>query len=157
MKWEDAVGPKMFRGKYETTVDEKGRTSLPSKFRDNLVAEDDKRLFLTATLEPCLKVYPYTRFLEFEKKLNTLPSFDPAVALLKRLTISGAVECRLDTHGRILVPPNLRVHAGIDKDVLWSGMSDHAELWDIARFQKATEIAPGQVEALAKALAALGL
>lgn len=147
----------MFRGRFETTVDEKGRTSLPSKFRENLAEEDNKRLFLTAAFEPCLKVYPYTRFLEFEKKLNELPSFDPSVALLKRLTISGAVECRLDSHGRILIPPGLRAKAGIGKDVLWSGMSDHAELWDTARFEEATQVAPENVEALAKALAAFGL
>ncbi len=102
-------------------------------------------------------MYAYTRFLEFEKKLNALPSFDPAVTLLKRLTISGAAECRLDSHGRILVPPGLRTRAGLDKDVLWSGMSDHAELWDIRRFEEATEVPPEKVEPLAKALAALGL
>ena len=147
----------MFRGRYETTVDEKGRTSLPSKYRESLLEADDKRVFLAPTLEPCLKMYPYTRFLEFEKKLNSLPSFNPAISLLKRLTISGAVECRLDSHGRVLVPPTLRAHAGIEKDVLWSGMSDHAELWDVRRFEKATEVGPDKLEALLKELAAFGL
>ena len=49
------------------------------------------------------------------------------------------------------------MRAGIEKDVLWSGMSDHAELWDIRRFEEATEVPPEKVEPLAKALAALGL
>ena len=147
----------MFRGRYETTVDEKGRTSVPVKFRDNLLEQDDKRLFIAPTIECCLKVYPYTAFLEFEKKLLALPSFDPSVAILKRLTISGASECRLDSHGRILIPSALRTKASIGKDVLWSGMGDHAELWDVAQFNKATEILPENMEALAKALAGLGL
>ena len=147
----------MFRGRYETTVDEKGRTSVPVKFRENLLEQDDKRLFIAPTIERCLKVYPYTAFLEFEKKLTALPSFDPSVAILKRLTVSGAVECRLDSHGRILIPPALRGRATIEKDVLWSGMGDHVELWDIGQFDKATEILPENMEALAKALAALGL
>jgi hypothetical protein len=36
-------------------------------------------------------------------------------------------------------------------------MADHAELWDIGRFEQATEVAPEKLEALAKALAAFGL
>jgi len=138
-------------------MDDKGRTSLPSKFRENFTAEDDQRLFLTVALEPCLKMYSYTRFLEFEKKLSALPSFDPAVTRIKRLMISGAIECRLDTHGRILVPPMLRAHAGLEKNVLWSGMTECAELWNTERYHESNGITAGEAETLARALAAFGL
>jgi MraZ protein len=50
----------MFRGRYETIVDAKGRTSLPARYRDALTASDDNRMVLTTALDPCLVAYPYS-------------------------------------------------------------------------------------------------
>ncbi len=130
---------------------------MPSKFRDNLIAEDDKRIILTKAIEPCLKVYPYTRFLEFVKKMDQLSVVDLDANAFRRATMASASDCQLDGHGRILVPPALRAYAGIGREVLWTGMSGHAELWDIERFEEATKIAPDQVAPLARAIAAMGL
>jgi MraZ protein len=147
----------MFRGRHETIVDSKGRTSLPARFRDVLTANDDKRMVLTTALEPCLVAYPYNGWSEFEKKLSSRPAFDPAVIQIKRLYVASAVECPVDSHGRILIPPVLREYGGISKEVVWSGMVDFVEIWDQGRWREAFAEARDNVTGLGQALADLGL
>ena len=108
-KWE--TSDTMFRGRHETIVDAKGRTSLPARFRDVLTASDDRRMVLTTGLEPCLVAYPYSAWNAFEERLASRPTFDPAVNQIKRLYVASAVECLVDSHGRILIPSTLREYA----------------------------------------------
>ncbi len=123
----------MFRGRYETTVDAKGRTSLPARFRETLASSDENQMVLTTALEPCIVAYTYTDWIEFEKKLAEKPGFDEDIVRFKRRFVSSAVDCAVDGHGRILIPPTLRKYAGIAKKVVWSAMLDKVELWDADR------------------------
>jgi len=147
----------MFRGRYETTLDPKGRTSLPARFRDVLADLDDKKMIVTNALEPCLVAYPYSGWCQFEEKLANMPSFNSSVIQIKRLYVAGAVECPVDSHGRILIPPILREYAGISRDVVWSGMVGYIELWDRTRWNEAFSTAQGGADNLGKVLADLGL
>ena len=47
----------MFRGRYEHTIDAKGRTSLPARYRDVLSSIGERRIILTSALDPCLVAY----------------------------------------------------------------------------------------------------
>jgi MraZ protein len=124
----------VFRGRYEHSMDAKGRTAVPARYRDALSAGGDDKLVLTTALDSCVVAYPMREWLAFEEKLARKSSFDRNVAMLRRIYVSGAVECELDKHGRVLVPVSLRKHAGLDKDVLWAGMGRYAELWARDRF-----------------------
>lgn len=130
---------------------------MPARFRDVLAAGDDRRLVVTTGLEPCLVAYPYAEWSEFERRLSERPSFDRNVVRIKRLYVAGAVECPVDAHGRILIPPVLREYAGIGRDVVWSGMVRYMELWDAARWREAFTKAQTGSEELSEALAELGL
>ncbi len=150
----------MFRGRYEHAIDGKGRTSLPSRFREVLAASGDVRLVLTTGLDPCLVAYPMNEWLAFEDRLSRLPRFDPNVAMLRRIYVSGAVECELDKNGRILIPAGLRSHAGLARQALWAGMGRHVELWAKDRFEGMRAEVLGdeeKVAAMARRLAELGL
>ena len=124
----------MFRGRYEHSIDAKGRTSVPSRFREVMVAQGDTQLVLTTGLDPCLVAYPMSEWLAFEKRLSALPQFDADVVMLKRIYVSGAVECEVDKVGRVLIPAALRNHAGFKRDALWAGMV----LWLVALLRPAT-------------------
>ena len=147
----------MFRGRYEHTIDAKGRTSVPARYRDVLAGTSERRIVLTNALDPCLNAYAMPKWLEFEEKIAKLPRFDPAVQQLKRIYVSGAVECEIDDSGRILVPPTLREYAGLTKDVLWAGNGDYAELWDKKLWAQQFEIGDEARKAVASRLAELGL
>lgn len=147
----------MFRGRYELSIDAKGRTSLPARYRDVLSSIGDRRILLTSALDPCLVAYTHAEWSAFEEKVAKLPQFDPAVQKLKRIYVSGAVECDVDDSGRILVPPTLREHARLTKDVVWAGSGKYAELWDKATFKSFFETSEEERAQIRARLAELGL
>jgi len=136
----------MFRGHFEHAIDDKGRTSLPARFRDVLEAKDQPLVVTPALGDPCLDVYPMDAWEALEAKLAQLNAFDPQVIEFRRFYVSAAVECDLDKQGRILVPPSLREHADLAKAVMWLGHGQKAELWSkerwsgIARLKDAAEL-----------------
>ena len=125
----------MFRGRYEHAIDAKGRTSVPSRFREVMTAQGDSKLVLTTGLDTCLVAYPMAEWLAFEKRLSALPQFDADVVTLKRIYVSGAVECEVDKVGRLLIPAPLRKHAALKRDALWAGMGGYIELWAKETFE----------------------
>lgn len=150
----------MFRGRYEHSIDAKGRTSVPSRFREVMVAQGDSKLVVTTGLDTCLVAYPMAEWLAFEKRLSALPQFDADVVTLKRIYVSGAVECEVDKVGRILVPAALRKHARLHRDALWAGMGSYIELWAKESFEDLRKDVLGDEDrrlGIAKRLAELGL
>ena len=125
----------MFRGQYEHAIDGKGRTSVPSRFREVLGAQEESRLVLTTGLDECVVAYPMSEWVAFEERLATLPRFDRSVQRLRRIYVSSAVELEVDKLGRILIPANLRRHAGLERQALWAGMGSYLELWAKDRFE----------------------
>ena len=117
----------------------------------------ERRIILTSALDPCLVAYTAPEWSAFEEKLARLPQFDRAVQKLKRIYVSGAVECDVDDSGRILVPPTLRDHARLTKDVLWAGSGRYAELWDAALWKKHFDATEDERAEIASRLAELGL
>lgn len=147
----------MFRGRYEHTIDAKGRTSLPARYRDTLAALGERRIVLTSALDPCLSAYTMPEWTAFEERVAKLPQFDRAVQKLKRIYVSGAVECDIDDSGRILIPPTLRDHASLTKDVLWAGSGKYAELWDKEAWRSHFQTTDDERQDISSRLAELGL
>jgi MraZ protein len=129
----------VFRGVYEHQIDAKGRTSLPAKLRETLVGAYDERLIVTTALDPCLHAYPVREWEQLELALAKRNPMESGVKTLMRLYVASAQECPLDKLGRILIPPTLRAHAKLEKDVVWAGMVRVIELWSKEGWQKAQE------------------
>ncbi|MBI5535301.1 MAG: division/cell wall cluster transcriptional repressor MraZ [Deltaproteobacteria bacterium] len=128
----------MFRGQFTHSIDAKGRVAVPSRFRDALAASGDNRLVLTPALfDPCIHVFPVRAWEEFEAKVAQMKQFDANAVRLRRLYVSAAVDCELDKQGRLLVPPQLREHGSLAKEVLWAGVGNKAELWATDRWADA--------------------
>ena len=119
----------MFRGVFEHQIDGKGRTSFPAKLRETLVGSYDERLIITTSLDACLHAYPVREWEQIELALSRRNPMEPGVKQLMRLYVASAQECQLDKLGRILIPPSLRAHAALEKDVIWAGMVKVIELW----------------------------
>jgi len=150
----------LFRGRYEHAIDAKGRTSVPSRFREVMSAQGDSQLVLTTGLDSCLVAYPMVEWIAFERRLSELPQFDADVVTLKRIYVSGAVECDVDKVGRLLIPAALRKHAGLKRDALWAGMGSYIELWAKASFEDLRQEVLSDEErrlGIARRLAELGL
>lgn len=146
----------MFRGRFEHTIDLKGRVSIPSKFREILSTNYDDRLIVT-NFDSCLWAYPCLEWQAIENKVGALPQFRPEVKTLQRVFISAATECPLDKQGRILLPQTLRDYAGITKDLVFVGMTRRIEIWSRERWQKIFTESQGNLDQMMEKLADLGL
>ena len=101
-----------------------------------------------------------SEWVEFERRLSELPQFDANVAVLKRIYVSGAVECDFDKVGRLLIPAGLRKHAGLKKEALWAGLGPHIEIWEPSVFENLRQDVLGDEARrleVARSLAELGL
>jgi MraZ protein len=99
-------------------------------------------------------------WIAFERRLLELPQFDADVVMLKRIYVSGAVECEVDKVGRLLIPAALRKHARLTRDALWAGMGSYIELWAKESFEDLRQEVLTDDDrrvAIAKRLAELGL
>jgi MraZ protein len=120
----------VFRGQFPHSVDEKGRVSLPSRFRDVLVQDGDARFVLTPDpASPCLHLYPFRRWEEYEQKISDLPQHDQRIVRFRRLYVSVAQEGELDKVGRVRLPPEFRERIHVIKDVVFAGMGKIVEIW----------------------------
>jgi MraZ protein len=123
----------MFRGRFEHTIDEKGRVNVPARFREILQAFNDDRViitnFLMATVR-CLDVYPQAAWLQLEERLRAKPQFDQRVMRFQNFYVASAHECVLDKQGRILLPPTLREYAALTRDVVFTSALEKFRIWD---------------------------
>jgi len=122
----------MFTGVFNYKIDEKGRLSVPSRFRE--IA--DGKFFVTYGLDNSLVVYDGKGFEDFVGKLKKADQFDPKVIRLKRVFAAGVPIQECDSHGRIKLLPSIISFAGIKKDVVLNGRLDCFEIWDKEKFEK---------------------
>jgi len=121
----------MFRGSFALNLDDKGRLTLPTRYRDPLFADCSGQLICTIDhKDPCLLLYPLTEWEEIEEKLKRLSSFNPQEQRLKRLLLGHATDCEMDKNGRILLPATLRAHANLTKELRLVGQLNKFEIWD---------------------------
>lgn len=104
---------------------------MPTRYRERLQLDSNSTVVVTIdTEEACLLVYPQPDWEEIETKLAALPSFNPAARRIQRLLIGYATDIEMDGQGRILLPPKLREHAGLEKRAVLVGQGKKFELWD---------------------------
>jgi len=115
----------MFLGEYAHTIDEKGRLTLPAKYRAELAAG----LVVTRGIDKCLFVFPRAEWDKLAEKLNALPLTDPQAREFRRLIFSGAIDDELDKQGRVLLAQYLRDYAGLNGNVIVAGLNTHMEIW----------------------------
>ena len=137
-------------------MDDKGRINIPLRFRELLREQGDSRLVVT-NMTSCLVVYPFEEWRRVEERVAKLPSVRQDVRSFQRFFISAATECLPDRQGRILIPPALRSHAALEKDVLVVGMQTNFELWARAKWDEEIRRSQENFDAIANSLAPLGL
>ena len=126
----------MFQGRYEHTIDKKGRVSIPVKWREILREKFDERLMIT-NYQNSLYAYPDKSWQELALKVQSRPQFsDENVTSFMRAFIAPVQECGIDRLGRILIPADLREYAALKSSVVFVGMTTRIEIWDKGRWDE---------------------
>lgn len=118
-----------FRGRYFHTIDEKGRITFPARLREILGEKYGRKVVLTNWAEYVLLV-PFEEWRVIEEKAATHSLIDRQTREFHRYFISGAVDCTFDAQWRLLVPPELRRHGRLEKDIALVGMVKTIEIWN---------------------------
>ena len=123
----------MLMGEYQHNMDLKGRVTIPSKFREDL----GDKFYVSRGLDGCLFVLSCEQWERLVEKVSAIPMAQGKA--IQRYFFSGAAEVEPDKQGRVLIPQNLRDHAGLEKDVTVIGAATRAEIWDTARWNAYNE------------------
>jgi MraZ protein len=128
----------MFIGEYTLSIDEKGRLSVPVKFRNDLKG----KAVVTRGLDNSLFLYTLPEWAKLAEKLSALPISKANTRAFSRLMLAGAMDCEIDKAGRIILPDYLRTFAKINKKVVVAGLYNRLEIWSEEhwlKYKKATE------------------
>jgi MraZ protein len=128
----------MFRGAAKVTLDAKGRMVLPARVRDVLAQLGEQQLVATVDRDQCVLVYPLGDWQKLQDQLMNLPNLNSEARWLQRLLVGYATDLDIDSHGRVLIPGELREFTGLQRDAMLFGQGNHLELWDESAWKQAS-------------------
>jgi len=137
----------LFQGASALNLDAKGRMSVPTRHRDALLLQGEGRVTLTKHPDGCLLLFPRPEWEAFRTRIAQLPM---DAHWWRRIFLGNAAEIDLDSAGRILISPELRSAANLDREIILLGMGSHLEIWDANTYtsKEQAAIAQGMPDAL---------
>jgi MraZ protein len=134
------TGDAMFQGTAALSLDAKGRLTVPSRHRDALLQQSSPpRLVLTAHPDGCLLLYPASAWEPIRDRVLRFPALDARFSVWKRLLVGFAEEVEIDAAWRVLISPELRKFAGLEKPVMLVGQGGHFEIWNDDTWEHQTQ------------------
>lgn len=143
----------MFIGEYSHTLDDKGRLSVPKKFRSDL----EGGAVVTRGLDHCLFLYTRNEWEKLAEKLANLPFAQANTRAFARLMLAGAMDVEVDKQGRIVLPEYLRDYGNIQKDVVIAGLYNRLEIWNEQKWKDYTQKTENESNEIAEQMSQLGV
>ena len=144
----------MFLGQYEHTLDDKGRITLPARFRQLL----ERGVVITRGPDRCLLVFTSDKWEQIADKLDgSLSLAGKDSRLFTRLMFSSAIDDVPDKQGRVHIPDYLLRFAGIESEVVIVGMNSRLEIWSRERWVEQDAYLEEHPEEIAEHFASLSI
>jgi len=141
----------VFLGRFSHNLDVKGRLAIPARFREALGSD----VVITRGIDRCLSVYPMSAWEPLAEKVSALPISDPDARTFRRMVFAEAAIAEFDRQGRILIPPDLRRYAGLDREAIVVGMHTYIEIWSPEHWEAQAEMMDSEGSTIAQRLASL--
>ena len=126
----------VFLGEYEVTLDAKGRFLLPVGIKKQLPEDSGDQFVIARGFEKCLTLYPKKNWDPILAELSKVSEYKAENREFLRYFTMGATLMDLDSAGRLLVPPNLKAHAGLEKEIVLVSVINKIEIWDKGKYQQ---------------------
>ena len=143
----------MFIGEYSHTIDDKGRLSVPAKFRRQLAGG----VVVTRGLDHCLFLYTQADWEVMANKIAALPITQKKSRAFARLMLAGAWDAELDSQGRVMLPEYLRQYAGLGKHATVAGLHNRIEIWNEDAWHEYRTATEANSDEIAEGMAELGI
>jgi len=130
--------PVFFTDRYEHSVDDKGRVTLPAQYRRYFPSDSIAYFVPAGHGEPCIRVFPLATWTQYDQKyleqLNEFAAKD--VSRMIRKLYYRIKKVTVDKAGRVLVPDDFVKTLGLSGKILMAGHRDHFEIWDPQTFEE---------------------
>ncbi|MCS7051631.1 MAG: division/cell wall cluster transcriptional repressor MraZ [Thermomicrobium sp.] len=141
----------MFLGRYTHAIDDKGRLAIPARFREAFRGQG----VLTRGIDRCLTLYPMSSWQPLAEKVSALSISDPDARAFRRMVFAEATVVEFDRQGRILLPPELREYAGLEREAIVVGVHSYIEIWSPEGWATQAELLAAEGPSIAQRLASL--
>lgn len=141
-----------FKGRYEYSVDSKGRVALPAKLRKNVSPAANDTFILTRGFEQCLFVYPQDEWNKVEDSVRGLSPSNPQHRFFVRTLLQWATDVQLDGQSRVSIPQDLLKFSGIENEVLILGVMERIEIWNPKIYEQYMNNQPATYETVAESV-----
>ena len=128
------------QGADELSLDAKGRIAIPARRREALRDASDGQLVLTAHPHRCLLLYPAPEWAPIRDKVLAASGLSMQTTVIKRLLVGNARDETMDSAGRVLIAPELRQFAELEKKVWLVGQGGHFEIWSDTGWKQQQEV-----------------
>lgn len=130
-------------GTFNCKADAKGRVTIPSSLKDQLLPIMDEGFVLKyGRFSKCLELHPRSQYNAMMMRLKEKDQFDPVNVMALRKFVEGAQLVKIDDSNRIQIPKDLAVYSGITKEVVVTATIDIIEIWDKAQYDEVNNIEP---------------
>lgn len=129
----------MYFGEYPTSLDEKGRITMPRRFRNTMEVLGHAVWFMTRGFDHSIFLFNQEEWNKIRKQVANYSALDAKALDFRRLLFGSVAEVKPDGQGRMLVPQHLREYAGLSKEAVILGVDDHLELWSKERWREFQE------------------
>jgi len=131
--------PTSFKGKSFHTINDAGRVSIPSKFRDVLKTKYGDESLILVTLGSHIAAFPIYEWQKLEKMWEENPPRDAQGKKFLRYLYSTAEDCSIDRQGRVLIPNMLREKTGLNSECVIVGHMNKIEIWPKSKWDQEFE------------------
>ncbi len=139
----------LFCQEFRYSFDEKNRIFIPSKYREIL----GPSFVISARMEPSLAIFTHDEWKEYTDKIEQLPA--SVVMKVKQFIFPKTFIATPDSHGRVVIPQDLKAYAGIDKNAVIIGVGNHAQIWAEEEWDR--HFTPEDTKSLAEIAGQFGL
>ncbi|MDO5970805.1 division/cell wall cluster transcriptional repressor MraZ [Flavivirga aquimarina] len=130
----------LLTGTYDCKVDAKGRLMMPAALKKQLSSVlSDGFVLRRSVFQKCLELYPMSEWQVVMQKMNKLNKFKKKNNDFIRRFTAGAKMVDVDVNGRLLVPKDLTVFAGISKNIVVASAINIIEIWDKDLYEQAID------------------
>jgi len=138
-------------GTYECKADVKGRVMIPSALKKQLAPVSASGFVIKrAVFQSCLELYPMEEWQLLMEKMGGLNRFNRKNNDFIRRFTAGVKTIEVDAAGRLLIPKDLALFAGIEKEIVISSAINIVEIWDKNKYEEAIDDAASDFADLAE-------
>jgi MraZ protein len=136
-------------GTYEGKADAKLRLLLPAPLKKQLASVmQDGFVMKRSVHEQCLELYTMTEWNLLMSEISSINRFVKKNNDFIRIFTAGIKVVELDNAGRLLIPKDLQIFAGITKEIVLTASGNLIEIWDKEKYETSINISPDQFSAL---------